>query len=227
MSEVRDIWDEGAALHDEIYAHNLPYHRSHEVMIHLLPADQVLHVLDLGAGTGTLANRILGRLPEALVTCVDFSPNMVARCQAKLAAFGPRAECICADIATWLPVRTYDAVVTCNTLVYKELDIAACYARYAAALEPGGLFLNSTLVRVEAPVPDAVAARLAPADASPPSQELLDFARRARRIATSDDESLALVLPIAEHLQLMTHAGLTATCPWRRVTQAVLLGVRP
>jgi tRNA (cmo5U34)-methyltransferase len=227
VSEVRDIWDEGAALHDEIYAHNVPYHRSHEVVIDLLPADQVLHVLDLGAGTGTLADRILGRLPEAFVTCVDFSPNMVARCQARLAAFGARVECICADLAAWAPVRTYDAVVTCNTLVYRELDIAGCYARYAAALDPGGLFLNSTLVREQAPLPDALAARLASADSSPPSQELLDFARRARPIATFDDESLALVLPIAEHLQLMTQAGLAASCPWRYHTQAVLLGVRP
>ena len=225
MSEVRDIWDEGAQFHDEIYAGNLPYHRSHEVLVDFLAGARPIHVLDLGAGTGTLAKRILERLPESSVTCIDFSSSMLAECERKLAAFGPRVQLVCADLAVWPPPRDYDAVVACNALVYKELDIGACYAKYAAVLAPGGLLLNSTVVQQEGGIPNEVLASMPARDTSSPSRELLDFAARARKLASFDEESLAIALPVDKHLKLMTEAGLTAACPWQYLPQALLLGL--
>ena len=220
------MWDQGAQLYDEIYASNVPYHRSHEVLVDFLPAASPIHVLDLGAGTGTLAKRILVRLPESSVTCIDFSSKMVAVCERKLAPFGRRVQLVCADIAIWPPARSYDAVVACNTLVYKELDTGACYAKYTATLNPGGLFLNSTVVQQDRAVPREVLANTRPGDASPPSRELLDFAQRARAISSFGEDSLAIAFPISEHLKLMTEAGLTAACPWQYLSQAVLVGVK-
>ena len=85
MSEVRDLWDEGAPFHDEIYANNVPYHRTHEVLVDFLPKARPIHLLNLGAGTGTLARRILERRPESSVTCIAFSSKMGAECERKLA----------------------------------------------------------------------------------------------------------------------------------------------
>lgn len=225
VSEVRDIWDEGAPFYDEIYANNVPYHRSHEVLVDFLPKARPVHVLGLGAGTGTLAKRILERLPQTSVTCTDFSSKMVAECERKLARFAPRVQFVCADIAVWAP-RSCDAVVACNTLVYTELDVGACYARYAETLDPGGLFLNSTVVQHESCLPGDVVPNVNPDDSSSPSRALLDFARRARSISSFEEDSLAVALPVRQDVELMTKAGLTAPCPWQYVIQALLVGVK-
>jgi len=228
MSEVRDIWEQGAHLLDQAYAGNIPYHRSHQVIVDLLPRQMPVRVLDLGAGTGLLDALILERLPDSRVTCVDFSPRMVAESRRRLHGFGDRVELVCADIATWTATESYDAVVTCNALVYKETDIADSYRRHAAALRPGGLFLNSTTVRQDTPpFLGDIMGDLSP-DASPPSEELLVFARGpGRRIAHFGEGSLAVALAAEEHVALMHAAGLYAFCAWHYLQQAVILGQKP
>src|SRR5579859_4508420 len=59
--------------------------------------DAGVHVLELGAGTGRVTERLL----EAghRVTAVDSSPDMLAKAQARLARFGERALLVCADVA--------------------------------------------------------------------------------------------------------------------------------
>ena len=89
-TRVKEIWEAGAALYDRIYAGNVPYHRSHEVIVDLLPKGHPVRVLDLGAGTGLLAERILDALPDGVVTCLDFSPAMIAEARRRLARFGHR-----------------------------------------------------------------------------------------------------------------------------------------
>jgi hypothetical protein len=32
-SKVKEIWEQGAGLYDRVYAGNVPYHRSHEVIV--------------------------------------------------------------------------------------------------------------------------------------------------------------------------------------------------
>jgi SAM-dependent methyltransferase len=228
VSEVRDIWDQAAHLYDQIYANNVPYHRSHDVVADLLPATRAVHVLDLGAGTGLMAQRILERLPKSRVTCIDFSPKMIEECRRRLEPYRSRAGFVCDDITRWDPKRRYEAVVACNTLVYKEIDIGECYAKYASVLAAGGVMLNSTVVEHDAPpalhgLLEGLCAPGAPA----PSPELVEFAKGAgRKIAHFGEGSLAVAYPVEEHLSLVSEAGLEAGCPWRYLSQAVILGVK-
>jgi SAM-dependent methyltransferase len=179
MSEIMSIWDAGAHLHDEIYAGNVPYHRSHEVIVDLLPKAQPVHVLDLGAGTGMLSKRVLERIPDSSVTCVDFSSRMIEECERRLGRYGARVELVCADMRDWVPSGIYDAAVTCNALVYKELNVGECYAKYAEALRSGGLLLNSTVVQHEEGVAFTELMRnVGMADDGPPrSKDLRRFAQ--------------------------------------------------
>ena len=87
-TRVKEIWEQGAALYDRIYAGNAPYHRSHEVIVDLLPKSRPIRILDLGAGTGLLAERILTVLPHSAVTCLDFSPAMIEESRKRLSDFG-------------------------------------------------------------------------------------------------------------------------------------------
>ena len=227
MSEVMRIWDQGAHLHDEIYAQSIPYHRSHQAIVDLLPTAGSLRILDLGAGTGLLSQRLLKRIPGSSVTCVDFSPRMIAQCQHRLEQYGSRAELLCADIRDWIPPTSYDAVVACNSLVYKEIDVGKCYSKYAEALRPGGVLLNSTVVKQE---DDATFRRIlnheaASATVRVRSREITDFARGpGRRIAHFGDGSLAVALSVAEHVALVADARLTALCVWHYLSQAVIAG---
>ena len=228
MSRVRDIWDEGAPIYDRIYANNVPYHRSHAAMVDMLPKDRPLQVLDLGAGTGLVGLRVLERVPESRVTCLEFSANMVAEARRKLASFGDRASFVCADMVTWTPPQAYDAIVTCNALVYRDIGLGECYAKYARALKPGGVLLNSTVVKTDAlPLLAELMQNVNASVASPVAPDVTEFARTTGRdIAHFGEGSLAVARPVAEHLALLTGAGLVASCPWRYLTQAVVAGVR-
>jgi len=226
MSRVKEIWDEGATIYDQVYANNVPYHRSHAVIVDLLPKDRPIEVLDLGTGTGLLAERILASAPDARVTCLEFSPKMLEQSRRRLASGGGRVDFVGANINSWVPKQEYDAVVSCNALVYRDIDLPECYAKYARALKSDGIFLNSTVVKTpDLPALAALAQRIAPTDGHPPSQEVLDFSKTAgREIAHFGDDSLAVARTIEEHLALLSAAGLNATCAWQYLTQVVIAG---
>lgn len=70
------------------------------------------HVLEIGAGSGAMAQQLLESFPSVSVTATDFDDEMVASIAARLAPFGDRAAARQAD-ATALPFEdgTFDAVL--------------------------------------------------------------------------------------------------------------------
>jgi len=226
MSQVRDIWDQGAEIYDEIYANNLPYHRSHSVMVDFLPKAKPIAVIDLGAGTGLLASRILDRIPSSSVTCLDFSSRMIRKARERLDRFGDRVDFVCADLPAWSGAHCYDAVVTCNALVYRETDLLLSYRRCAGLLRSGGLLINSTVVETsEAPMLSALGANLRTPEDGEASPQVREFAATTGKpISHFGQDSLAFAVPIEQHVELIRAAGLEASCPWRYMTQAVIAG---
>ena len=120
-------------------------------------------ILELGAGTGSLARYLLETYPRAVVTALDVSPAMLAECRRTLAPFGERARVVEADLdtadlagagaesggASSLP-RPYDAVV--SRLAIHHLEHAGqeqLVRRVFAALRPGGVFVNSDMIAGE------------------------------------------------------------------------------
>src|SRR6266699_978348 len=84
-------------------------------------------VLDLGCGPGSLAVRLLDRIPAANVVAVDADPLLLALGRAACAA----------------PDRPADAAVSTTALHWLPPDaLAAMYAEVASVLRPGGLVLN-------------------------------------------------------------------------------------
>ena len=55
-------------------------------------------VLELGVGTGLVAERVLARLPEARLTGIDTSAAMLERARERLAAFGGRVALVEGDL---------------------------------------------------------------------------------------------------------------------------------
>ena len=63
-------------------------------------------VVDLGCGTGNLAPLFMQRWPQAKLTGVDSSPEMLVKARAD----HPHANFVEADVATWSPARQVDVV---------------------------------------------------------------------------------------------------------------------
>ncbi len=108
-------------------------------------ASRPLHrVLDLGAGTGLLARRVVAAHPHARVTLVDGAPRMLTEARG---ALGDAVDYVTADLGDPLPAGEWDAVV--SALAIHHLGDAAkrdLFARVHEALMPGGMFVNAEQV---------------------------------------------------------------------------------
>jgi tRNA (cmo5U34)-methyltransferase len=104
----------------------------------------VRRVLDLGAGTGMLAARVLDAHPGAEVVLLDGSAAMLDQARAALA---DRAGYVLSDLAAALPDGPWDAVV--SALAIHHLDDAGkrrLFGRIHDALAPGGVFVDAEQV---------------------------------------------------------------------------------
>lgn len=109
----------------------------------LLPADQRSVVLDLGGGTGALAEAVAETLPLTEVEIWDTDPAMLAVARERCARFGDRIRYVERSFAS--PLTPCDAVVACIALHHVK-DMAAkgaIYRNIHAALRPDGVFLNA------------------------------------------------------------------------------------
>jgi tRNA (cmo5U34)-methyltransferase len=134
-----------------------------EVVLEVLPfeAERPLAVLDLGAGTGFLTQRLLAKFPAAAVVAVDGSRAMIELARARLGELAQRVTFEVCDfwrLPESLALRSLDAVVSAYALHHLDADEKQDVIRNAVRLlKPGGWFLNADLVvaadpRVEARV---------------------------------------------------------------------------
>ena len=122
------------------------YDESRAVQLDLLAAAQVhgsVRIVDLGGGTGSLAEAILERFPQASVFVRDIDPEMLAVAQARLARFGNRVELGLGSFADPLP--TVDAVLSAFAMHHIPTleEKVEVYRRIRASIRPGGVFLNN------------------------------------------------------------------------------------
>jgi tRNA (cmo5U34)-methyltransferase len=111
-------------------------------------------VLDLGAGTGLLAGKILAAHRGAEITLVDVAEGMLALAHERLSreAEEGRARFWISDLAKTEFPDSFDAVV--SSLAIHHLDSVGkrcLFARIHRALRPGGVFLNADQVRGSTP----------------------------------------------------------------------------
>ncbi len=129
-------------------------------ILKLLPfdAEEPFELVDLGGGSGRLAERVLERFAGARITVVDQSVPFLALAERRLARFAPRVaiiECRLQDWASRGPVspRPEDRIsarrghvdVIVSTSAIHHLEPAEKRALYRAcftALAPGGMFIN-------------------------------------------------------------------------------------
>ncbi len=119
------------------------YEAGLSMLVDLVPFDEddAFTFVDLGCGTGALAQRVLERFANARAICIDGEPAMLRVARTKLAGYGDRVDIRHADL---LPcdVPTCDLVV--SSLVFHHVPpqrLEDAFDRIAGALPPGGCLL--------------------------------------------------------------------------------------
>ena len=109
-----------------------------------------LSILDLGCGTGLELDFIFARAPNARVTAVDLSSEMLAKLKAKLEhyRYGPQVEIVQGSYLTMpFPARGFDYAVSVQTMHHFTPDVKlGLYTRIAHALKAGGRYIEGDYV---------------------------------------------------------------------------------
>ena len=136
--EMRGFFDEKAGGYDDVHLLMMGNKRA---ITEMLP-DGVEKVLDLGAGTGLELIPLFERFPNARVTVVDISSEMLSALKKR--PFADRLDIIQADFFSADFGGGYDAVISSAALHHFTGDEKlGLYRRIYDALNPGGIFVNS------------------------------------------------------------------------------------
>ena len=180
-------------------------------------------VIDLGAGTGALAQALLRRCEKATVELIDADAEMLDQARERLSPFASRVSYSVRDFQGPLP--PCDAAVASLALhhVPTLAEKREIFGAIHAALPPGGVFVNA-----DATMPADPAARRA--DYETWAAHLVsrgieeEQAWRHFREWSGEDT----YLPLEEELAALEEAGFDADCLWRVVPLAVVrAGKRP
>jgi trans-aconitate 2-methyltransferase len=98
-----------------------------------VPAAAPRTVIDLGCGTGNLEPLLRQRWPDAELTGVDSSREMLAKARAD----NPSAPFVQADVATWQPEQAVDVIYS-NAMLHWLDGHESLIAGWLSALAPAG-----------------------------------------------------------------------------------------
>jgi ubiquinone/menaquinone biosynthesis C-methylase UbiE len=103
-------------------------------------------VLEIGVGSGSVAQQLLSDAPQRAWTAIDIDPQMTQAAAARLSGF-PGASVQTAD-ATAMPFGddSFDSVVSC-LMLHHIIDWERAVAEVARVLRPGGIFVGYDLTR--------------------------------------------------------------------------------
>jgi len=112
------------------------------------PHDAGIEVIDVGGGSGAIAQAILDAFPRAVVTIQDFSPHMLDSGRARLARHGNRVRTVLSDLRDPAWTKTaggpFDLAVSGIAIhnLHELSSIAACYEAVRSLLKVRGAFLD-------------------------------------------------------------------------------------
>lgn len=107
-------------------------------------------LLEVPVGTGILTMPLYGTLPEADITCLDYSPDMMAQAQEKANRLGLKNVTFRQGDVGALPYagNTFDVVLSLNGF-HAFPDKEAAYQEVFRVLKPGGTFCGCFYVQGE------------------------------------------------------------------------------
>jgi SAM-dependent methyltransferase len=157
MPEYRWNQSDLAAGYDTAAEHVHPHYLElQETILNLLPfaSDAEALLVDLGGGSGRLAERFLKRFPNARAVVVDQSPAFLEIAARRMAGSGGRGLCIESRLQEdWLGnLPAAPAAIVSMSAIHHlaPAEKQSLYRQCYEALAPGGVLLNGDEVRPEA-----------------------------------------------------------------------------
>jgi ubiquinone/menaquinone biosynthesis C-methylase UbiE len=103
-------------------------------------------VLEIGAGSGSVAQQLLSHNPELAFTAMDIDPHMTQAASTRLVGF-PNVSVKTGDATAMpFPDDSFDSVVSC-LMLHHIIDWERAVAEIARVLRPGGTFVGYDLIR--------------------------------------------------------------------------------
>lgn len=129
------------------------YDLQRELILDLMPRNRTrpLRVLDLGCGPGLMAAGILAEFPQAELTLIDFTREMIDECRCRLGGYD-RIHYRVADFGTDDFGDGYDVILASLSLHHLDLAERPEFARRAfRGLVPGGQLISAEVIVDESP----------------------------------------------------------------------------
>jgi tRNA (cmo5U34)-methyltransferase len=222
MTLTKELFDTTAATYDADRAKLIPCNDTfYARAVELIPTDAT-RILDLGAGSGILAELVRRHHPAAHVHLLDFSEPMLDRARARLAGDN-RVTFEIADYTTAPLGENWDAIVSALSIHHLEHETKRkLFARLVTALKPGGIFINAEQVAGPTPHLEEVYKRLwleQVRAAGATERQIADSLYRQAEDRNASTEA---------QMQWMRDAGFIDVDCWFKDNRfAVLAGVRP
>ncbi|MDG4767926.1 trans-aconitate 2-methyltransferase [Solwaraspora sp. WMMD406] len=140
------MWDPAAYL-------RFTDHRSRpfDDLLARIAVDDPAVVVDLGCGPGTMTLRLAARWPQARISGLDSSVEMISAAR----ALGSPVRFDVGDVTDWDPAPDTD-VVTCNAVLQWVPGHPALLERWAARLRPGAVLAVQVPGNFDAPAHQAI-----------------------------------------------------------------------
>jgi SAM-dependent methyltransferase len=187
-----------------------------------LASTRIRLIVDLGVGTGALAQACLAEVPAARLVGIDTDAAMMAMVARRL---GRGASRVTLAHASFLEVDLprCDAIVATYALhhIRDRRSKQRFYRRCHAALRPGGVLISGDCM---------------PASARPAFARDLEVwfahltatfgSRAAAKRVYHSWAAEDVYVPLADETQMLERAGFTVDVPWRRSPFAVVAGLK-
>jgi tRNA (cmo5U34)-methyltransferase len=151
MEEVKKAFDEGASRYDAQRRLIIPdFDGFYGAAIWAVAwPGSTPSVLDIGAGTGLLSQRILERYPESTLTLLDISENMLDMARHRFMARS-NIRFLVMDYSREDFLEKYDIVISALSIHHLSAsDKKDLYRRIFTTLNKGGVFVNAEQVQGE------------------------------------------------------------------------------
>lgn len=160
-------------------------------IIEYLPAGSQ-KILELGCGTGILTEMMLDRCPDAEITAIDLSPEMLSMASEKSSLEGVRF--LERDLRDSWPQKRFDAVVTSLCLHHVPYEDRVMVSRRAAGtLAADGRFICGDIFRAEEDWEERLLMEI--------------WCRGMKEGGASDDVIRGMIAQRAKHLPTFTTVG--------------------